>query len=360
MGLAIQEGAARAVLSDGWRGVLYPLGWHPTAGARDPMGEPLGEFPLSPQVSLAEALSPLLQTPVCSGHTLSAPELEQALSHLTGVIVSYSGLNSPEDRQVLEEAILANQWVKEPAQIYFLAESIAALLAILRPTGTVNLADFPGATLVIHATDWGTELALTTVQTDGQDTDPHLSFEQFWLSGFNYGQQALTQDVIRQLLYPLLPPEMMEHPPSSLGQLLIEPADRLQTVLQTQAQFTLRIGSQNHILQQVDLYRQVLLPYQSRLTQAIDTILTDSGIAAQDIQTIVCTGSLSDRYARFPWLQRKFPQVQILPQAFHTPKNTLGNIAEYDRIALGLASLPFYPSALTFAPENSPKSWESR
>jgi len=353
-----------AVLSDGWQGILYPLGWLEKAGR-----EIQWELPLASDTELPEQLATLFAPPlVCYAENLSTEEVAQALGNLAGVILSCSWSASESDRLCLREAVLQTSWGAESAQVYFLPESIASLLAAFPPGG--NLSDWvkdgsiEGATLVIQGSDRDTELALTAIP--GNLSQP-VTFDQFWLTGLNYGQNDLTQDVIRHLLYPLLPPDMTDRFPlenfeesslgenrlsrqryqaqlsrSPLGGILLEAADRLQMTLQTQPQFTLRIGKQTHILYEQELQIHVLRPYQYQLVCAIEELLHHSEIDATEIKQVLWTGNFGFRDFYIPWLQQQFPQALILTDNADQSLDS----AFPDRIALGLATLPFYPSAL--------------
>jgi len=376
--LTLHAHRLRAVLSDGWQGILYPLGWLEPLADRGDEAKIHWELSLDSHSDLSEQLATVFAPPwVCSAKNLSPEEIDQAIGDLAGVILSCPWSASEADRLALREAVLQTSWGAKSAQVYFLPESIASLLSAFPPSDQWShwSQDDPieGATLVIQGSDRDTELALTEIPAYPSQT---VTFEQFWLTGLNYGQNDLTQDVIRHLLYPLLPSNMTDRfsletfeesslgenrdgrqryqtqlSRSPLGSVLLEAAERLLIALETQPQFTLRISQETHILYKQELQSQVLHPYQHQLVRAIEELLHHSEISATAIKQVLWTGRFGCRDFYLPWLQQQFPQATIWEdQTDPTDQTeTAPDSLVHHSIALGLATLPFYPSALALS-----------
>jgi len=298
----------------------------------------------------------------CQHPLLTTEEVPQILRQLTGVILSCPANAPVSYRSVLRDGVLQSRLVDLPSRVVFLEDSIAALFSHAPlPSGQI---------LVIHGSYSRTELALLSL--------PQGSTAAQGILGFNGGQMALTQAIIGQLLYPLLPqsdrspletfhlPEIPDflnlseplessppgtigsvdsHPSlhyhqhlqwhlqqSPLGNILLQAAERLQGALQQQEQFTLRIGQQNHILSAQQWQTQIVQPYHHKLHHTLQTLLHRTQLSTQSIDYILGTGRLGCQ----PWvlqgLQSRCPQAKIIETGAEEPS----------QLALGLAQFPVY------------------
>ena len=175
-----------------------------------------------PLESLQQGLQTLLSTlgsttPLSSSTSLTSGAVDlspatllTALQVLQGVMVSYPA-NWPDTYSFnLREAILANQFVADPAQIFFMEDAIAAFLSALpdpnspdanplevvhnRLPNTVQ----PGITLVLSAGASLTEFGLV----DLPEALHELMYQDFALRSFPYAGHAIDQDIVCALLYP--------------------------------------------------------------------------------------------------------------------------------------------------------------
>lgn len=318
--------------------------------------QPLGAELAEGLVELLHRLSPdfLEAFPgLCQHPLLTTEEIPQILRQLTGVIVNCPSDAPASYRSLLREAVLQAKLVDLPSRIVFLEESIASLLGHAPlPSGQI---------LVVHGSYSRTELSLLSV--------PQGSTAAQGILGFNWGQIALTQAIVGQLLYPLLPHDSSDRSPldtfhlpeippflipseggipvaslryhqtlqwrlqqSPLGNILLQAADRLQNTLQHQEQFTLRIGQQTHILAAQAWQTEIVQPYHRTLQQTLQTLLQRAQLGTNSIDYLLGTGSLGKQ----PWilqgLQSLCPQAKVLET----------ESADLTQVALGLAQFPLY------------------
>lgn len=256
---------------------------------------------------------------------LSPETLQFVLRSVAGVVFSCPTGWSEQYRFNLREAVLDAQLVARPEQVFFVEEAIAALLSQLPPSkGRAVLlpgrssqkrikasADWRGGTLVINAGATTTELALVDLPADPQ----YLTYGDFGLHSFNCAGNTIDQDIICQLLYPViwrqprhhhssdtewsvkdgwswrshlpdldemcwdsLKLEQLELPlpgksdqhrrlrlqqrleNSLLGQALLEAARHLKLILQHEEVFTLALADQQWSLRRRDFESRVVLP----------------------------------------------------------------------------------------------------
>lgn len=175
---------------------------------------PLGIF----QTALEHLLATLpraveADTPFSLGAVgLDANHLSHALASLAGVSVSYPA-NWPDSYTFnLREAILEAGLVQNPESIYFIEDSVAAVLSGLpdpdqqvdpepgQPLRQQTLygCDWVGGTVVISAGSSVTELAVVNLPADLSD----LTYDDFHLYSMGYGGDAIDQDIISCLLQP--------------------------------------------------------------------------------------------------------------------------------------------------------------
>ena len=157
---------------------------------------------------------------VCGAIGLDPYQFQQALDQLQGVIIGYPA-NWPDTYSFnIREALLAAQLVIHPEQIFFVEDAIAAVLSGLRnpvaqdPEQPVQSThqqslyncDWQGGAVVISAGASLTDLALVDIPQTLQE----LTYADFSLRSFPYAGDAIDQDIICQLLYPLV--DYQSHP----------------------------------------------------------------------------------------------------------------------------------------------------
>ncbi|XGV97214.1 MAG: hypothetical protein ACAF41_31385 [Leptolyngbya sp. BL-A-14] len=322
-----------------------------------------------------QALIGLLETLQGSafGLTSTAPDLspetfQVAIAHLSSIVIGCPAGWSDTYRFNLREAVLATGLVTRAEQIYFLEESIAALLGTFsRPgvsaqTAAVAHNNLPeplqGGTLVISAGATMTELLLVDVPSDSN----WLTREQLYLRSLAYGGDAIDQDIICQILYPSawnwdsldlqsldlpLPGEPDQHArdclqqrlrSSDLGRHLLNAARQLKLALHHQDTATFKLNDQQWTVSQQDLHSRIMVPYLQQLNRELNILFNQSGMAVQAVQQVICTGGTTALPAIAHWLKQKLPNMHLVQD--------YGDSAKASRMARGLASLPLYPQML--------------
>ena len=312
-------------------------------------------------ITLLSILKPQTSTTTVSSQTddLSEAAFQQAMGHLTGVIINHPVGASDAYRFNMREAVLATGLVSHPAQVYFVEEAIAALLPELhRP---VSPPARNSGVLVISAGTSVTELVLAKVP----EVPQNLTRSQLALRRLAYAGNALDQDIICQLLAPAatgwealqleslnlpLPGEpdlqaryrlqqRLESVP--LGRAVLRAVRQLKpTLCQQDVELTLEGGQWQ--LRRQDLQSWVLLPYLQQLNREVNLLLTQMELTPTAIQTVVCTGGTASIAAIGQWLQAKFPQAAIVNQRV---AETATKIPD-QRVATGLALVPCFPHVL--------------
>lgn len=349
---------------------------------------------------------------------LDAAALDQALGQLDGIGVTLPHVASEAYAFNVREAILGAGLVQQADQVYFLETAIAALLPTLHqqiqqqmqqqvraqqtaPQGApIETTLQAGPTLVLNLERGQTALAL--VELPAATLMPRA--EDFIHGRLPHGEQAIDQDIISQLLSPLLPTGQLDYNPqqfpvpgeadlvhrfrfhhylshSPLGTLLSEAATQLRLVLQNQDSFTLRIGPSTHSLARTDLVAKVLQPFCYCLNPLINQLLSHAGWSRETIGQVLVMGSPSLIPQLQTWLHQKFPQAQIIhtittahtthPLAIDSantqsgvnavgqsqppsPGRSLGQSpGTLGSVALGLALLPLYPQLFNTASQYS-------
>ncbi|WP_137454982.1 hypothetical protein [Halomicronema hongdechloris] len=354
--------------------------------------------------SLLQTLTPSQGTALVLGATdLDQQSLHQAISHLQGVIVNYPAAWSDTYSFNLREAILAAGLVSQPDAIYFIEDAIAAILSglpdpdRLAPPQVQSLkqqnlygGQWHGGTVVISAGASLSEIAVVNLPHDAEA----LSREDFVLQRLDYGGNAIDLDIICQLLHPserrqptqtsaapdpddtgwgwqAALPELAHTPWSSLGlsqlslprpgdpdlemrsqlqqrlessllgQTVLEAARHLKLILQHQSQFNLVLGNQCWQVRRKELESQILLPYQRRLNQALNQLLSQTGLSNQAINQVICTGGTASLKFLSDWLRQKLPNATIIQDTY--PSNRPPSCS---RVAYGLVNLARYPQLL--------------
>lgn len=334
---------------------------------------------------------------------LEADQLDAVLAQLQGVIVGMPTNWSDTYCFNLREAVLATGLVESPDQIFFIEEAIATALSGLpdpseppleqnRQVQTLYECSWQGGTVVIGSGAVCTEVGILDIP---QPLDA-LSREDFYLRNLPYGGDALDLDIICQLLIPperrqslapgarrrarqgwdwqaALPdvthaqwadlqiealnlPQLAEpdiavrqrlrqHLASSaLGQSLLEAARHLKLILQNQNQYQLELADQSWRVQYRDLESRVLLPYIQRINQQVNALLSQTGLASQGVNQVICTGGNASFSTIAKWLRQKFPNATIIQDTYPSQRPQTCS-----RVAYGLVNLCRYPQVLDMA-----------
>ncbi|MGD1932782.1 MAG: hypothetical protein ACFB12_28165 [Leptolyngbyaceae cyanobacterium] len=326
--------------------------------------------------------------------------LSEALASLQGVVLGLPSNWSDTYSLNIREAVLGAGLVESSSQIFFVEEAIAALLSGLpdpnepppesnRQTQTLYQCTWQGGTVVISSGATCTDVGIVDLP---QPLDA-LSREDFKLRNLAYGGDALDLDIICQLLIPAerrqtVPPnasrqardgwswqatlpevtnahwddlhlEALDLPQlaepdtsarihlrqrleaSRLGQSLLEAARYLKLILQNQNHYQLELADQSWRVLRRDLESRVLVPYIQRLNQQLNALLSQTGLASQGINQVICTGGNASFNAIAKWLRQKFPNATIIQDTY--PSNRPQTCS---RVAYGLANLCRYPQLL--------------
>ncbi|MEM6353727.1 MAG: hypothetical protein AAF766_23520, partial [Cyanobacteria bacterium P01_D01_bin.14] len=326
-------------------------------------------------------------------------QVHQVLADLHGIVVGHPTSWPDTYCANLREAVLAARLVEEPSQIFFVEEAIAAILSGLpdpndppppqgRQTQTLYQCTWQGGTVVISAGVSCTELGIVDL--------PHpldaVSREDFVLRNLTYGGDALDLDIICQLLLPserqksrasgdrraastggwqprfpeaetaqwasldldslelpqLAEPDVSKRirlrqhlEASKLGQSVLEAARHLKLILQNQPQFQLELADQSWRVLRRDLESRVLVPYIQRLNQQLNALLSQTGLASQSINQVICTGGNVSFATIAKWLRQKFPNATIIQDTY-----PINRSPSCSRVAYGLVNLCRYPQVL--------------
>ncbi|MEB3338501.1 MAG: hypothetical protein VKJ46_13625, partial [Leptolyngbyaceae bacterium] len=130
---------------------------------------------------------------------------------------------------------------------------------------------------------------------------------------------------------------------SAIGQSLLDAAKHLKVILQEQDRFTLELGDHQWVISRRELEGKVFIPFIQRLNRELNTLLAYTGVSAQGINQVVCTGGTATLGAIARWLRQKLPNATIVQDTYtsNTP-----NASGCSRVAYGLATLPLYPQVL--------------
>jgi hypothetical protein len=371
-------------------GIPYQNGdrWEPQVQWSDTLRIPL--------IQITQALQILLASLMDSAQAL---ELEAALPSLAGVAIGCPAHWSEAYRFNLRQAVVEAGLVAEPEQVYCIEDSIAALLSTLNSSdgreivlpqnsqrNTASEENSEGNMLVLVAGAMTTELAI--VRVSGKS--PNLAHEEFQIRSIPFAGQAITQDIICQLIYPRLH-EAIGHSrsfwpeePGELsaedfraeaidrlifqdlklptagepdlvlrtqlqqrlescrsGQLLLEAAQYIKLILQQQSRCSLRLGNDQQVVLRQDLGSQVLLPYIQRLNRELNALLAEVELSVTDVNQVICTGGTASLGAIARWLRQKLPNATITQDTYRSVPNRC--ISSCSRIAYGLALLPLHP-----------------
>ena len=331
---------------------------------------------------------------------LDATSLDAALAHLQGVVMGLPTNWSDTYCFNMREAVLAAGLIESPNQVFFVEEAIAGILSGLpdpntlpstpnRSTQTLYQCHWQGGTVVISSGAACTEVSIANLP---QPLDA-VSREDFHLRNLAYGGEALDLDIICQLLVPperrqplspgrrrpsrqgwgwqaTLPAvanaqwadldlEALDLPQlaepdiaarqqlrqqldrSQLGQSLLEAAHHLKLILQNQNHYQLELADQSWRVLRRDLESRVLVPYIQRINQQVNALLSETGLASQGINQVICTGGNASFNTIAKWLRQKFPNATIIQDTYPSDRPQTCS-----RVAYGLVNLCRYPQML--------------
>ncbi|MEL6350330.1 MAG: hypothetical protein AAFR58_01045 [Cyanobacteria bacterium J06627_28] len=342
------------------------------------------------QASIAELLKTLSPGHMsCLAIGLKRTALQKALTELSGVVVGYPA-NWPDTYSFnIREAVLAAGLVSTPEKIFFIEESIAALLSALplrypgsaqaeapnddQQPGLYNC-DWQGGTVVINAGALLTEAAIADLPANLDQ----LQYSDFALRSYAYAGDAIDQDIVCQLMHFPLQSEgagldeadendawaqlglqhlTLPQPgeadrvnrhrlrqrlnDSALGREVLEAARELKIALQEEEDVDVQISDITFTISRKDLETKVFLPYIQRINRQINALLSKKDLSAQDIKQVVCTGGSASLSAIARWLGQRFPNATIIQDTY---------TGEYSnscsRVAYGLGNLCHYPNVL--------------
>lgn len=407
----------------------------PYFSAQTQQWEPILQWTESQQVPLIaiqQALQTLLatlkptsssisSTLVCGAVGMETPVFHTAIELLAGVVVGYPSNWSDTYSFNIREAVLDANLVEHPEQIFLIEDTIATLLSVLRqhkpefppdaaisrtaqdalPTYAAQATPSPQTNVILHNTDWQgstlvlnagatvTELMLVDLPTALQD----LQYADFHTRSLPFAGNAIDQDIVCHLLYPLLKqagtssealsggdrvdlrleavqldslrldqfvlpipgePDLpnryrlrqwLESLPS--GQILLDAARRLKLAFQQQSRFTLQLGDRSLTILRQDLGSRILLPYVQRLNRELNTLLQQTYTSTDAVNQVICTGGTASIRAIGRWLHEKFPNATIIQDTYAQSNLSIEHcIPSCSRVAYGLAALPLHPQVL--------------
>jgi hypothetical protein len=294
---------------------------------------------------------------------LESETLRVALRQLEGVVLGTPAAWSDTYRLNLREAVLEAQLVKHEAQIFFLEDAIAPILASLQ-SGQSKDSSKPhspkGGTLVINAGATTTEIALVDIPDNPKD----LTYSDFNLCSLPYAGHFIDQDIVCQLLYPQLSelqrqqlsqerdfevplpgqPDLEKRDRLSvllqnslLGQALLKAAGYIKVILQHKEEFTLNVGNSQWSVKRVDLENRVVLPFTQQIGSELNKLLLKTGISEYGVYQVFCVGGTGVLAALQTWVRQRLPLATL----FQDADSSTGNW-----VAAGLATLPLYPQVL--------------
>ncbi len=316
---------------------------------------------------------------------LDTSAFHQAMTSLSGVILGYPH-NWPDTYSVnLRDVVLATGLVRQPEQVLFIEETIAAVLSglpaardalktVSKRQRSQKETPWRGSTLVVNAGASTTELSVVLLPEQVQE----LTHSDFYIRSLAYAGNALDQDIIGHVLYPawveqqsltiaqaqireqivagdLLPDFVIPRPdvswealgiiPNQLptpgdvdlqrrralhqrlessvaGKLLLEAAEYIKLALQYRNSVVLAIGSNTCVIQRRQLESEVFLPYVKRLNDSLNELLDQTGFIPQTVNQVICTGGTASLPAISRWLRQKLPNATII-QDTYAPDHTL-------------------------------------
>jgi hypothetical protein len=321
---------------------------------------------------------------ICRAEGLELTEFLSAIEDLKGVILGCPASWSEAYRFNLREAVLEAGLVGNIEKVFIVEDAIATLFSEVKLednnnnlTGKTSGNNFrKGGTLIINAGATTTELALVSLP----DNLLNLNYSDFTCHTYNYGGNAIDQDIVCQLLlgeenfrvgsqnkclprsgmpdlsirYQLQP--WLESSPLRMA--LLQSAKNLKIILQEEERFTFKIGDRTWQVKRRDLESKVLVPFVQQLNRELNSLLTKVGMSSAAINQAICTGGTSCLPALNRWLRQKLPNAiilrdepeetteTILERIYNLPAEAEIVRAKTSRVAYGLASLGLYPQML--------------
>lgn len=361
----------------------------PDAASETPLMQWTEQIAL-PLVDLQSAISDLFKTMTaehmsCRAVGLQSQALRRALLDLRGVIVGYP-TNWPDTYSFnIREAVLTAGLVDQPDQVFFIEESLAALLSALpiptaendslenQPPGLYNC-NWSGGTVVLSAGTTLTEAAIANLPNDLNQ----LSYADFARRSYTYAGDGIDQDIVCQLMHvplqnggeassaeedgsgwaslglnALTLPQPGEADRvtrhrlrqrlngSPLGREALAAARELKVALQEENEVDVQVGDRTFAISRKDIETKVFLPYIQRINRQINALLSQQNLSAQGIKQVVCTGGSASLGAIARWLRQKFPNATIIQDTY---SGEFSNSCS--RVAYGLANLCHYPNVL--------------
>ena len=348
-----------------------------------------------PLLSLQTAICDLLRTlsvdPMsCHAIGLEDAALRQALTNLQGVIIGYP-TNWPDTYSFnIREAVLATGLVAAAEQIFFVEDTIAALLSALpaldkevssddRQLGLYNC-HWAGETFVLSAGATLTEVAIANLPSDLA----HLSYSDFASRSYTYAGDSVDQDIVCQLFHlstqngtsletnhnsqgsaddwESLKLDQLKLPrpgeanrsirhrlsqrlnDSALGQQALAAARDLKMMLQENEELNVQLGNRSWNITRKDLETKVFFPYVQRINRLTSALLKQKSLSSQSIKQVICTGGAASLTMISDWLRQQFPNATIIQDTYSGEYSN-----SCSRVAYGLANLCHYPAVLDTA-----------
>lgn len=285
---------------------------------------------------------------------LSPTRVREMLSDLAGVIVNVPTAWDDTYRLNVREALRRAELISQAEQVVFLSGAIATLLGF-----QAQLPHPAGQTLVIYSGESHTDLAVV----DLPDYFPQLTAQHIHSHSFDYGGNALEQDILCQLIYPQWLPQFQDNLSvmakmmprageldpdyrliaawqwrnSPIGRSLLRAAHQTKRLLKKRTEFSAHLGQQKWQVTRQDLERQIIYPFREQLNQQLNHLLAIAGSTIPGIQQIILDGSNAAYCWEWlePWLTQKFPQATVIRDETPQP---------ISRVAVGLGLVPFLPN----------------
>lgn len=307
---------------------------------------------------LVQAAAALLATPLAVGHGgpeivgavgLEPADLAAALAELATVTFTEPVGATAAYRFNLREAAIAAGLVAQPEQVAFVAEPLAALAGWLGETNPgengpdTAIAPGSGTLLSMRVGASGGGFALASGRLP----------ERVALHGFWGGGQAITEDVLCQLLCPtaddraalhlldgpgdhggddgpgsgdraIPTPGQTDRPQrrqlsqrlqrSGEGRALLGMAERLKGQLQgiETLEVALALGDRSWRIAPQVWQEQVMGPWLERLNGELNQLLGRCGIAPERVDRVLCSGGTGTMVPVVRWLRQKFPWSDLV------------------------------------------------
>ena len=342
-----------------------------------------GRSPADRSLETGEKIT-LTESYFCRAEGLELPELKSAIQQLKGVILGCPASWSEAYRFNLREAVLEAELVGNVEKVFIVEDAIATLFSEIKLAEAEGSFTFKtqenqfrkGGTLIINCGATTTELAVVSLPENLQN----LERSHFTCHTYNYGGNALDQDIVCQLLlgeenfksgdrHESLPRSGMPDlsiryqlqqwlQSSAFRMALLQAASNLKIILQHEDRFTFKIGPRTWQLKKRDLESKVLVPFVQQLNKELNTLFAQLAMSPAAINQAICTGGTSYWPALSRWLRQKLPNAiilrdnpsetaeMVLERLYNLPANVENLNSKTSRVAYGLATLGLYPQIL--------------